>query len=115
MIARPTAGVVVKECRRDAAERRRPGGAVALGETDADVGRLTPPRAPKQLVTDVLAGFPGLSWEEIDLTEYPEVAGRYSIMSVPAVVIGGELAFARIPKRDALEGSIRAYIERNTT
>ena len=69
----------------------------------------------KQLVTDVLAGFPGLSWEEIDLTEYPAVAGRYSIMSVPAVVIGGELAFARIPNRDALEGSIRAYIERNTT
>ena len=69
----------------------------------------------KQLVTDVLAGFPGLSWEEIDLTEYPEVAGRYSIMAAPAVVIGGELAFARIPKRDALEGSIRAYVERNTT
>jgi len=69
----------------------------------------------KQLVTDVLAGFPGLSWEEIDLTEYPEVAGRYSIMSVPAVVIGGELAFARIPKRDALEGSVRAYRERNVT
>ena len=69
----------------------------------------------KQLIADVLAGFPDLSWEEINLMDYPEVAGRYSIMSVPAVVIGGELAFAKIPKRDALTDAVRAYTERNET
>ena len=69
----------------------------------------------KQLIADVLAGFPDLSWEEINLMDYPEVAGRYSIMSVPAVVIGGELAFARIPTRDALTDAVRVYTERNDT
>jgi len=69
----------------------------------------------KELITDVLASFPDLSWEEIDLTEQPEVAGRYSLMSVPAIVIGGELTFARIPTRDALADAVRAYTERNGT
>jgi glutaredoxin len=69
----------------------------------------------KQLITDVLSGFPDLTWEEIDLTEHPEVAGRYSIMSVPAIVIGGELTFAKVPTRDALRTSVEAYAERKET
>ena len=69
----------------------------------------------KRLITEVLSEFPDLSWEEIDLTEYPEVAGEYSIMSVPAIVIGGVLTFAKVPKRDALRESVRAYTERNNT
>jgi len=69
----------------------------------------------KRLITEVLEEFPGLSWEEIDLVEYPELAGEYRIMSVPAVVIGGELAFAKVPKRDALRSAVRVYTERNQT
>lgn len=66
----------------------------------------------KQLVADVLSDFPELSWEEIDLVEHPEVAGQYSIMSVPAVVIDGRLEFASIPTRKALEESVRTFSER---
>ncbi|GMQ86539.1 MAG: hypothetical protein BMS9Abin07_2120 [Acidimicrobiia bacterium] len=69
----------------------------------------------KQLITDVLTEFPNLSWKEIDLIEYPELAGQYGLMSVPAVVIGGELAFAKVPTREALRQSVRAYTERNQT
>lgn len=69
----------------------------------------------KRLITEVLEEFPDLTWEEIDLIEHPELAGEYRIMSVPAVVIGGDLAFARVPKRDALRESVRAYTERNET
>ncbi|MCL1593245.1 MAG: thioredoxin family protein [Actinomycetia bacterium] len=69
----------------------------------------------KELVDEVLSTFPELSWEEIDLVEHPEVAGRHSIMSVPAVVIDGRLEFARIPTRKALEESVRAFSERKQT
>jgi len=69
----------------------------------------------KQPIAEVLAGFPDLSWEEINLMDCPEVAGSYSIMSVPAVVIGGELAFAKIPTRGALTDAVRVYTERNDT
>jgi len=69
----------------------------------------------KRLITEVLAEFPNLSWEEIDLIEFPELAGEYGLMSVPAVVIGGKLAFAKVPTHKALHEAVRAYEERNQT
>ena len=60
----------------------------------------------KHLLAKVLAEFPGLDWEEVDLVEHPELAERYRIMSVPAVVIDGELAFTSVPKEDALRERI---------
>lgn len=65
----------------------------------------------KARLRKVLAEFPGLDWEEVDLIEHPEVAERYGILSVPAVVIGDELAFRTIPKPDALRETIRAFAE----
>jgi thioredoxin 1 len=62
----------------------------------------------KQLVVDVLAEYLDLDWEEIDLTEQPELAARYGIMSVPAIVIDGTLAFTAVPKPDALRTAIAA-------
>ena len=40
--------------------------------------------------------------------EHPEVAGRYGIMTVPAVVIGGELVFTGVPRRGKLEAALAA-------
>lgn len=62
----------------------------------------------KQLIADTLAEFPELDWEEIDLTEQPDLAGRYGIMSVPAIVIDDTLAFTTVPKPDALRAKIAA-------
>ena len=66
----------------------------------------------KAMLRKVLSEFPGLHWEEVDLIEHPEVAERHRIMSVPAVVIGQELAFRSVPKPDALREVIRALVER---
>lgn len=65
----------------------------------------------KRLVTRVLEQLPGLDWEEIDLTEQPELAAEYGIMSVPAVVIDGRLAFTGVPKEEALRQKLRALSE----
>lgn len=60
----------------------------------------------KRLITKVLEEFPGLDWEEVDLSERPELAGRYGIMSVPAVVVDGTLVFTSVPKEAALRDKI---------
>jgi thioredoxin-like negative regulator of GroEL len=67
--------------------------------------------ALKRMLGKVLAEFPGLDWEEIDLIEHPEVAERYTVMSVPAVVIDGRLEFPSIPKEEALREKITAIVE----
>lgn len=67
----------------------------------------------KQLVADALAEFPELDWEEIDLTEQPDLAARYRIMSVPAIVIDGALEFTTVPKPDALRTKIAAAAPRS--
>jgi len=61
----------------------------------------------KQIVSELLVEFPELDWEEIDLTEQPELAGRYGIMSVPAVVINGRLEFTGVPSKEALRRKLR--------
>lgn len=65
----------------------------------------------KALITRVLEEFPGLDWEEIDLTERPELAAEHGIMSVPAVVIGGRLEFTGVPREQALREKISALAE----
>lgn len=67
----------------------------------------------KQMVADVLTEYPEFDWEEIDLTEQPELAARYGIMSVPAIVIDGTLEFTTVPKPDALRTKIAAATPRS--
>ncbi len=63
------------------------------------------------LITRVLQDYPKFDCEDVDLTEYPELAARYRIMSVPAVVIDGRLQFTRVPKERDLREKIQAMIE----
>jgi thiol-disulfide isomerase/thioredoxin len=46
--------------------------------------------------------FPGLSYRIIDVTESPEIATRYGILSTPAIIINDKLAFRGVPKEKAL-------------
>lgn len=69
----------------------------------------------RRMITRVLEEFPGLSWKEIDLIEHPELAGEYRIMSVPAVVIGGELAFTGVPKEQVFRERLEAYTRKEIT
>lgn len=68
----------------------------------------------KDTVARVLEDYPALTWEEIDVTEYPEVAMQYRIMSAPAVVIGNEIAFTSVPKEAALRTKLTEYTERDS-
>lgn len=68
--------------------------------------------AAKAVVARVLEDYPGLDWEEVDLAERPELAARYSLLSVPAVVVGGELAFTGVPKEEALRARVEALSRR---
>jgi len=69
----------------------------------------------KRAVIAALADHPGSTWEEIDLVEHPEVAGQYGIMTVPAVVIGGELVFTGVPRHGKLEAALAARLGKETT
>ncbi len=66
----------------------------------------------KAMLRKVLADYPALDWEEIDLIEHPEAAEGYRILSVPAVVIDERLEFPTIPKEAALRERIATIAER---
>lgn len=66
----------------------------------------------RALIMRALGSFPDLDWEEIDLTECPELASHYGIMSVPAVVIDGKLEFTGVPKERALKDRLQSATEK---
>jgi glutaredoxin len=66
----------------------------------------------KRVIAAAFQDPSALTWEEIDLAEYPEVAGRFGVMTVPAVVIGGEVVFTGVPRHGKLEAALAAYIGR---
>jgi len=53
---------------------------------------------------------PDIRWTEIDITQHPEVAVKYRVMSTPAVVINGKLAFAGVPHEKKLKEYLEALI-----
>ena len=45
---------------------------------------------------------------EVDITQQPEVAVRYRVVSTPAIAINGRLEFRGVPREDALLERLRA-------
>ncbi len=60
-----------------------------------------------QLIEEAKAGAPDLHFEEVDVTEHPEVAVKYRVMATPALVINGRLEFRGIPKKETLWDCLR--------
>ena len=54
------------------------------------------------LIDRARSTLPDLQLEEVDITEHPEVAVRYRVMSIPAIAINGKLEFLGVPGEDAL-------------
>ncbi len=48
----------------------------------------------REVLEKVKADYPDLAVIEHDMTEEPELAGQYMLMSAPGIVIDGELAFS---------------------
>lgn len=69
-------------------------------------------RAAKAMVARLIererAQFPDLIVEEVDVIQRPEVALKYRVMSVPAIAINGELAFAGVPREEELRKQLSA-------
>jgi len=51
---------------------------------------------------------PDIRWTEIDITEHPEVAVKYRVMSTPAIAINGKLEFMGVPKEEDLRRQLLA-------
>jgi hypothetical protein len=65
-----------------------------------------------RLIEAARADLPDLQLDEVDITEHPEVAVRYRVMSTPAIAINGSLEFLGVPKADALLARLRAEAAR---
>ena len=61
-----------------------------------------------RLIEEARSSLPDLELEEVDITERPEVAVKYRIMSTPAIAINGKLEFVGIPSARALLARLRA-------
>ena len=61
-----------------------------------------------KLIEEAKAEIPGLQLEEVDVTEHPEVAMKYRVMSTPAIAINGRIEFVGVPKEEALRARLQA-------
>jgi hypothetical protein len=50
---------------------------------------------------------PDIQWTDIDITEHPEIAVKYRVMSTPAIAVNGRLAFTGVPH----ERKLKEYLE----
>lgn len=60
-----------------------------------------------RLIEDARATFPDLEFEEVDITEHPDVAVKYRVMSTPALAINGKLEFLGVPREVTLLDRLR--------
>lgn len=61
-----------------------------------------------RLIKEARSSLLDLELEEVDITERPDVAVKYRIMSTPAIAINGKLEFLGIPAGRALLDRLRA-------
>ncbi len=55
------------------------------------------------LVRKLQGEMPGISIEEVDITEHPEEVLKHQLMMSPGIVINGKLEFTGVPKEDELK------------
>jgi hypothetical protein len=67
-----------------------------------------------KLVEEAKAEIPDLHLEEVDITEHPEVAVKYRVMSTPALAINGKLEFLGVPREEALRARLLAAARRGS-
>ena len=58
--------------------------------------------AAKKTIEKIKGDFPEMSVEIVDVTENPEVAEKYMLMSAPGIVLNGKLEFTGGVTEEAL-------------
>ncbi|MBI5286084.1 MAG: thioredoxin family protein [Deltaproteobacteria bacterium] len=67
----------------------------------------------KTILEKLQKEIPDLKVTIIDVTEHPETAQRYMLMSAPGIVINGKLEFSGGVKEEALRNKIKKLLEGN--
>ena len=60
------------------------------------------------LIDSARSTLPDLQLEDVDITERPDVAVKYRVMSTPAIAINGKLEFLGVPSEEGLLARLRA-------
>lgn len=63
------------------------------------------------MIEHARAEAPDVRLMEVDITEHPEVAVRYRVLTTPAIAINGKLEFLGVPREEALLARLRAAAE----
>src|SRR5262249_49088390 len=50
-----------------------------------------------EVIAHVRQAYPEIELREVDLVKHPEVAVKYGVLSTPALIINGELAWEGVP------------------
>lgn len=64
-----------------------------------------------KLIEQAKAEIGDLSFGEVDITDRPDVAVKYRVMSTPAIAINGKLEFVGVPKEEELRRRLLAASE----
>lgn len=56
----------------------------------------------KRVINKIKKDTPNVKVETIDVTEHPDVAQKYMLMTAPGIVIDGKLEFIGVPKEEEL-------------
>lgn len=57
----------------------------------------------KEVILDHIENMKGINLKEINIAENPDIAVKHGIMSTPALIINGKLAFTSAPSEDELK------------
>ena len=61
------------------------------------------------MIEKVKTKVPEIRLVEVDITQQPEIAAKYSIMATPAIAINGKLELIGVPKEDVLRERLAEY------
>jgi len=64
------------------------------------------------VIAQARQAHPEIELREVDLAKHPEIAVQYGVLSSPAIVINGQLAWEGVPSAQALRERIEAYLQR---
>ena len=64
--------------------------------------------AAKEVIEKIKGDYPEMEVEIIDVTEHPDVAQKYMLMSSPGIVINGKLEFTGGVRENALRARLDA-------
>ena len=67
----------------------------------------------KEVISSYIQNMKGIDLKEMNIAENPELAVKHRIMSTPALIINGKLAFTDAPNEDELKEYLKKIEDAN--